>query len=292
MKTRLTSPTVVRSTLARLGVHPNRTLGQNFLIDANVLGIVMAAAELQPGEHVLEVGPGLGVLTRALVEAGASVVCIEKDARLAGFLLEEFGTDRRVGVVQGDALDRTVPLAEEHGAVKLVANLPYSISSRLLAELVIRALPLLRIVITVQREVADRIVAEPGSRNYGLLSVWLQSRYVSRLVRRVKPTCFWPRPEVDSAILLLTARPEGAVPGSGSDMFFRITKQAFAQRRKQLAGLLRRGAVSLPVAAAAVPALLQECEISPSARAGDLSSVQWGRLVLRAVGGPGKSKIT
>lgn len=269
-------PSEVRAFLRAEGFHPSRVLGQNFLIDRNILEIVVAAAEVGAGDNVLEVGPGLGVLTGALLAKGVRLTAIEKDHRLASWLRERFGGRTDFVLHECDALDADWrSLCPGPGRV-LVSNLPYAIAARLLVGLAALPTPPARMVVTVQREVADRMAAAPSTADYGLLSILLQRHYSVRVVKHVSPTCFWPPPEVQSTVCRLDLRLESSGNPAEEEEFRRILRLAFSRRRKTLVRSLR-GEVSDPAAAlagAGIPAL---------ARPEDLSPAQWDGLVRHLV---------
>lgn len=234
----LTRPTEVRALLERLDFKPSRVLGQNFLIDGNILRIMLDAAELSPRDAVLEIGPGLGVLTGPLLERAGRVVAIEKDDLLHAHLSRTLGGEPRLTLLHADAL--TVDLAEwlNGGINKVVANLPYSVGTRILVELCHAASRPERMVVTVQREVADRMIAQPGGGDFGVLSVFAQVDYAVSLHKAVPRSCFRPVPQVESAIVVLARR---ARPGALRDEagFRALVKHCFEHRRKQLGTLVR-----------------------------------------------------
>ncbi len=186
----LTHPSEVRSLLARLDFHPSRVLGQNFLIDRNILNILLEAADLSPADRVVEVGPGLGVLTEALLERTAGVTAVEKDNRLAPYLRERFAGESRLELIHSDVLDCDLPAVFPQPGMKLVANLPYAIAARLLVDLTEIPHPPALVIITIQREVADRLTAVPSTKDYGLLSILMQRRYAVTTVKHISRTCF------------------------------------------------------------------------------------------------------
>jgi len=220
------------------GVQLTKSLGQNFLHDQNQLRRIVAAAELTSRDKVLEVGPGLGPLTELLVEPAGEVLAIETDARLVDFLREKFGARVNLRLLHDDALAH----ARKHrdwAGWKLVANLPYSVASPLLVELAEATAPPERIVVTLQLEVAQRINAGPGSKQYGVLSLLLGLRYESRGWFKIPASCFFPEPEVDSACLTLERRKEALLPAGLQRSFTRIVKRSFSQRRKMMLKLLK-----------------------------------------------------
>ena len=268
----LTRPTEVRAILAQLDFHPSRILGQNFLIDRNILNILLAAAELQPADAVVEVGPGLGVLTGALLEQVAAVTAVEKDNRLAPYLRERFAGETKLNLIHADILDCDLPALFPGPGLKLVANLPYAIAARLLVELTALPHPPALIVVTIQREVADRLTAQPSTKDYGLLSILLQRHYAIATVKHISPSCFWPPPEVQSSISKLVRRP-APLGGPADEQALRdLLRHAFSRRRKTLARSLR-DLVADPLPALALAG------IAPTARAEELPPEKWPALL-------------
>ena len=253
----LTSPSQVKAWCIGNGFHPNRTLGQNFLIDRNALDAILDATGLDAPARVLEIGPGLGVLTEGLLMRGHAVTAIEKDPVLADRLAGALGSPPGLTVLKGDALD----LIKEgvcDGFPALVSNLPYQAGTRILLEL-IRRVPSIpeTMTVLVQTEVAERLAAGPGSKTRGLAGVWMQLDYDVALVRAVKASCFWPRPEIGSMVVRLTRHHRNdALPAAVRDMLRGLAKQAFEHRRKQL-GTVFKGVVE------------------STARAEDLSNDDW-----------------
>ena len=235
----LTSPSQVKAWCIDHGFHPNKVLGQNFLGDRNALEAIVDAAGLPPGARVLEIGPGLGVLTEEMLRRGLSVTAIEKDPVLAERLAEALGNPPNLTVRAGDALD-LIKDGSCDGFPALVSNLPYQAGTRILLELTQRAFPPETAVVLVQTEVAERLAAGPGSKVRGLAGVWVQLDYDVQLVRAVKAACFWPRPEVGSTIVRLTRhhRNDARTPDWRA-RFRQITKQAFEHRRKQLGAIFK-----------------------------------------------------
>ncbi len=232
-------PSEVRAWITAHDFQPSKVLGQNFLIDGNILRIAVEAADPQPDDCILEVGPGLGILTAPLLEKAAKVVAIEKDLRLAGFLRERIGEHPKLDLRIGDALD--APLASliaEQGLNKLAANLPYAIASRLLVNCFMTGRGFDRIAVTVQWEVAERLAAKPGPGNYGLLAIWAGLDYDVQIVKKIPPGCFYPRPLISSAIILLTRTRSRRRQLPDPAFFDFLIKRCFSQRRKQLGGLV------------------------------------------------------
>ena len=249
----LTSPSQVKAWCIDHGFHPNKVLGQNFLVDRNALEAIVDAAALAPGTRVLEIGPGLGVLTEEMLRRGLAVTAIEKDPVLADRLAEALGNPPGLTVRAGDALD-LIKDGSCDGFPALVSNLPYQAGTRILLELVQRigvdrtggaALVAAQdapetVVVLVQTEVAERLAAGPGSKTRGLAGVWAQLDYDVQLVRAVKAACFWPRPEVGSTVVRLVRHHRNdALSPDWRARFRQITKQAFEHRRKQLGAIFK-----------------------------------------------------
>ena len=221
----------MRAALESLGVRPSKEWGQSFLTDPFVADAEAALVELPPGRPVVEVGGGLGILTAALLRRGLGpVTVIERDRRLARYLRTTFGA--RVEVVTGDALDLPLPPADA-----VVGNLPYSVATPLLLRLFEARTP--RVVFLVQREVAERLAAGPGSKQYGRLSIIAQLYGALELFRTVGPDAFTPRPEVESRIAVHVAR-KGPLPVPSVPAFEELLRSLFSSRRKQLSNLLPR----------------------------------------------------
>ena len=271
----LTRPSEVRALLTQLDFHPSRILGQNFLIDRNILNILLEAAALRPGDAVVEVGPGLGVLTGALLERAATVAAVEKDRRLAAYLRQRFADSPKLTLLESDVLDCDFAALFPRAGLKLVANLPYAVAARLLVELTAILHPPALIVVTIQREVADRLVAAPGSDDYGLLSILMQRHYAIETVKHIAPSCFWPPPEVQSSISKLELRP-APLGGPADELALRaLLRHAFSRRRKTMARSLRDLVPDpLPALAAA--------GIPPAERAEQVPPETWPAL-LRAL---------
>ena len=237
----LTSPAQVKAWCLANGFHPNKVLGQNFLIDRNTLEAIVDAADLpEAGARVLEIGPGLGVLTEELLRRGATVTAVEKDPVLAARLAESLGNPPALTVLAGDALDGIKDGACD-GFPFLVSNLPYQAGTRILLELIQRiAQAPETMVVLVQTEVADRLAAGPGSKTRGLAGVWAQLDYDVKIVRKVSASCFWPRPEVGSSVVRLERHDRNVgLTAEARRVFHRLTKRAFERRRKQLGSVFR-----------------------------------------------------
>jgi len=224
--------------LAAHDVTLTKSLGQNFLHDQNQLRRIVAAGDVQAGDKVLEIGPGLGPLTELLLEMGAEVLAIEMDARLAAFLRERFGGEPQFHLEHDDALAYVRRRRAWEGR-KLVANLPYSVASPILVELAQAETSPQRMAVTLQMEVAQRIDAAPATEHYGALGLLLALRYQSHGWFKIPASCFFPAPEVDSACLTLVRRETMLLPASSERAFCRIVKRGFSQRRKMMKKLLK-----------------------------------------------------
>lgn len=269
----LTRPSEVRALLEALDLRPSKVLGQNFLIDGNILAILLDAAAVTKDDRVLEVGPGLGAVTEALLDRAGEVVAIEKDSRLAAHLVRRFGDRPGLTLLHRDATDVDLPgLLRDHRITKLVANLPYSVGSRILVDCFHAHHPLARLVVTVQKEVGDRLAARVGTADYGLLSIWAQLDHAVSLTKVVSPSCFYPPPKIRSAIVTLTRRPR-AVAVADEALFNRLVKTAFAARRKQI-----RTVLNGMVGAAACEAALRITGIAPEQRPEAIPVEAWCRL--------------
>ena len=270
----LCSPREVSALLRARGIRPSKALGQNFLVDRNVLARIVEAAGVGPGTGVLEVGAGLGVLTAALLAAGVRVTSVEKDPALQPLLRERFGADPRFELVCGDALELDFAALFAAGRTHLVSNLPYSVGSRVVVEAATCAHPPERMALLLQKEVCQRFAAPEGSPERGAASVWVQRLYDARLVRDVPPSCFVPRPEVTSSVLVLSRHGRFPLAPAEDALLRALSRAAFLHRRKQLAASLRdAGALSRPPDF--VRAALAAAGAPETARPGELSVAQW-----------------
>ncbi len=261
----------VSSLLERHGLHPSRALGQNFVVDPNTVRRIARLAGVGPGDRVVEIGAGLGSLTLALAETGASVLAIEKDRGLAPVLAEVVaGLD--VEVVHADALELDwAALLAPPASWSLVANLPYNVATPLVATILDHVPAVTRLLVMVQREVAERLAAGAGSPAYGAVSVKVAYWAEASVVGRVPATVFLPRPNVESALVRLERRPAPAVDPAEvpASFLFEVVRAGFGQRRK----MLRRS-----LAALATPDDFATAGVAPEARAEQLDVAAWGRL--------------
>ena len=295
----------MRQVLTDRDIRLTKSLGQNFLHDANQLRRIVAAAQLTRSDKVLEVGPGLGPLTELLLQQAGEVLAIEKDARLVAVLADRFkvrpagtGDTAALRLLHDDALDYLQREPGNWSAWKLVANLPYSVASPILVELAQggRASPRAqtspeararedarppgleargpeRMVATLQIEVAKRLMAQPGEKDYGVLTLLVQLDYQPQEWFRIPAACFFPEPEVDSACVCLTRRPQPLLPPEARDTFTRIVKRSFSQRRKMMLKLLKQDWPE-----PALVAGFERLKLSPQIRAEEVSLEQFARL--------------
>jgi 16S rRNA (adenine1518-N6/adenine1519-N6)-dimethyltransferase len=271
-------PQAVRRSLRAAGLRPSHKLSQNFLADVEVLEGILAEAAPAPGARILEIGPGLGVLTGGLLDAGASVTAVELDRRMVEVLGERFAlelADGRLRLIEGDALDQDlVHLVEP--PYDVVANLPYHVTSPTLHRLLARSPRARQLVLMVQREVAERIASPPGGMSY--LSVFVQYHARARIAFRVPRESFEPAPEVESAVIVLepygeTDRLDPAI----EDDLWRLVQAGFRERRKMLHNVLRRHLSGVP--AERVDAGLVAAGIAPDRRPQTLGVGEWIRLL-------------
>ncbi len=263
--------------LKAYGLHPRRRFGQHFLISRRVLDRLLETAALTSQEGVLEIGAGIGTLTVPLAEVAGGVVAVEIDQDLLPALRDAVARFPGVTVVQGDAMSLDLPrlVAPLPPPRKAVSNLPYNIASPLIVTLLERPLGFTRMVFTVQREVAERLAAAPGGKDYGALSVAVQYRAAARIVMRVPSTAFYPPPDVESAVVLLEVRPKPAVHVDDEAVFFRVVRGAFAHRRKTLRNTL---AGALDLDPAIVDAATKQAGIDPTRRGETLTLDEFASL--------------
>jgi 16S rRNA (adenine1518-N6/adenine1519-N6)-dimethyltransferase len=280
------SPTATRDLLARLGHSPKRFLGQNFLIDGNIVRKSLELADVRPGDTVVEVGPGLGTLTTALLEASAEVWAVEKDRTLHAHLAEQLAPrfPERFHLLEGDAVEHPLaalpsawtpaaapPADSARRDFKIVANLPYAIATPWLDAVLSGPLPV-RMVLMLQQEAAQRYAAQPGSKAFGAISVFLQAAYEVAPGHKVAAACFFPRPEVESHLLNLVRKP---APFLFPAPVKALIRSCFQQRRKQIGALLR---ARLPAGAAGWRETLHLHGLSEQARPEAIPVAAWVQL--------------
>ena len=235
----------MRQILEDGSIRLTRSLGQNFLHDANQLRRIVAAAELTRADKVLEIGPGLGPLTELLIECAGEVLAVEKDARLVRVLQEHFasalapGREAVLRLLHADALEFLEREPRDWSRWKLVANLPYSVASPILVELAQNPRGPERMVATLQLEVARRLMAGPGQPDYGVLTLLVRLDYEPVTWFKIPAGCFFPEPDVDSACVCLRRRPQSFLPADHRTLFAEVVKRGFSQRRKMMLKLLK-----------------------------------------------------
>lgn len=267
--------------LRQFGIRPSKRWGQHFLVSLHVLERTLSAAALSPADSVLEVGAGIGTLTLGLAERAGWVTAVEVDRRLLPALTATAGGLANVRIVPGDILTLSPPGlfgGPARASRKVVANLPYNIATAVISRLLAEPVGLSLLVVTVQREVAERIVAAPGTPSYGILSLAVQYRARAQIVGRISPGSFLPAPEVASAIVRLTPLLEPPVAGVDERTLFRVIRAGFGQRRKMLQAALT-GGLGLPKPT--VVEALTLAAIDPRARAETVDLAAFGRLAHR-----------
>ncbi len=257
-------------------VYPRKRFAQHFLSDRNIIDKIVKAAGISPGEYVLEIGPGTGALTVALLDAGAYVTAIEIDRGLSGLLQERFSGEARFALVTGDVLEFSfLDLSAERGAsFKVVSNLPYNISAPILFKFIEEREAFTGLVVMLQKEVGERISAGPGTKAYGILSVLLSLYYDVVKEFDVSRNCFSPPPKVDSAVLSLCRLGSPRVEVCDYGFFQGVVKSAFGRRRKMLANSL----TSLGLSKGAVKEALSSASIDPKRRAETLDIAEFATL--------------
>ncbi|HEY0967143.1 MAG TPA: 16S rRNA (adenine(1518)-N(6)/adenine(1519)-N(6))-dimethyltransferase RsmA [Opitutaceae bacterium] len=271
------SPSATRDALARLGHQPKRFLGQNFLVDGNIVRKSLELAEIVPGNRVVEIGPGLGTLTAALLSAGAEVWAVERDATLYGHLQATLvpSAPDRFHLIEGDAVEQPLaglPVELATAGFKVVANLPYAISTPWMDAVLSGPLPE-RLVLMLQLEAAQRYAAVPGTKLFGAISIFLQSSYDLAPGHKVAAACFHPRPDVESYLLHLVRKP---VPHRFTEETKELIRACFQQRRKQIGALLRD---KLPDGGQAWIASLASAGLDARARPEEIPTILWQTLV-------------
>ncbi|NGZ02011.1 MAG: 16S rRNA (adenine(1518)-N(6)/adenine(1519)-N(6))-dimethyltransferase [Nitrospira sp. WS238] len=255
-----------------------KRLGQNFLIDPNIVRKIIALADLSRNDDVLEIGPGRGILTEALCRSAGHITAIEIDPRLHAYLAERQPQFPNLTLALGDAM--TYPIEQLPLGTIVVANLPYYLSTPILFRLLEQSHRFTRLALMLQKEVADRLVAKPGSSDYGILSVMTQYSADVTKAFKVSAQCFRPRPDVESAVVLLRSKSEREQTGEDRDLFSAFVRAAFAHRRKTLVNSLRDQGYEQTVVDGALAAL----QCSPSVRAENLSLDEFIALTRRVHG--------
>jgi 16S rRNA (adenine1518-N6/adenine1519-N6)-dimethyltransferase len=259
--------------LRQYKLHPEKSLGQNFLLDESALHQVVEAAQVTPQEVVLEIGPGLGSLTRHLAVCAKSVVAVELDSKLIPPLLQVVNQFSNVYVIEGDILALDPVQLVSHEDYLVVANIPYYITSALIRHLLEANLPPSRLVLTVQREVAKRICASPGDMSLLALSVQVYGH--PKIITHIPAGAFYPPPKVDSTVIRIDIYPSPLIPPSQLDAFFQIIKAGFSQKRKTLRNALSGG---LRLSPSIIEGMLLDAHIDQMRRAETLDIAEWNQL--------------
>ncbi|MFT8323205.1 MAG: 16S rRNA (adenine(1518)-N(6)/adenine(1519)-N(6))-dimethyltransferase RsmA [Bacillus sp. (in: firmicutes)] len=279
----IATPVRTKEILEKYGFSFKKSLGQNFLIDTNILRNIVEHAELSAESGAIEVGPGIGALTEQLAKRSKKVVAFEIDQRLLPILDETLAPYKNTKVIHEDILKANVKeviAAEFEGIndIMLVANLPYYVTTPIIMKILEEGLPLRGIVVMLQKEVAERISAKPSTKEYGSLSIAIQYYTVPEVVMIVPKTVFVPQPNVDSAVIKLTRRETPLVSVKNEDFFFQITRASFAQRRKTILNNLSSQLENGKQKKEEIIEALQEVGIDPSRRGESLSIEEFARL--------------
>ena len=288
---RIADYSVTRAVLERHGFTFKKSFGQNFLTDTNILQKIVDTAEIDKNVNVIEIGPGIGALTEFLAENAAEVMAFEIDDRLIPILADTLRDFDNVKVINEDILksdlqSRIKEFANPDLPIKVVANLPYYITTPILMHLIESKIPFAEFVVMMQKEVADRISAEPNTKAYGSLSIAVQYYMTAKVAFVVPRTVFIPAPNVDSAILKMTRREQPLVQVKDEDFFFRVSKISFVHRRKTLWNNLTSHFGKADETKAKLEQALEIAEIKPSIRGEALSISKFAKLAdaLKEVG--------
>lgn len=288
---RIADYSVTRAVLERHGFTFKKSFGQNFLTDTNILQKIVDTAEIDKNVNVIEIGPGIGALTEFLAENAAEVMAFEIDDRLIPILADTLRDFDNVKVINEDILksdlqSRIKEFANPDLPIKVVANLPYYITTPILMHLIESKIPFAEFVVMMQKEVADRISAEPNTKAYGSLSIAVQYYMTAKIAFIVPRTVFVPAPNVDSAILKMTRREQPLVQVKDEDFFFRVSKISFVHRRKTLWNNLTSHFGKAEETKAKLEKALEMAEIKPSIRGEALSIAEFAKLAdaLKEVG--------
>ncbi len=269
----LTSPKIIKELMVKQGVKPNKILGQNFLIDKNILEKIIDSADLKPTDVVLEVGPGIGALTKELSLKAGKIIAVEKDKNMVEVLKKTLSDYKNIKIINGDILKIKNYKIKNY---KVVANIPYYLTSPLIRKFLESANPPSEMILMIQKEVAQRICSKPPDMS--LLAVSVQFYAEPKIISYVSKNCFLPAPKIDSAIIKITPRrPTSREAGSRTspDLFFRVVKAGFSHPRKQIAGNLAK---NLKIDKKTAQEWLKKNSIDPAQRAETLSVENWKNL--------------
>ena len=277
----ISNPSTTMEIIRKYGFTTRKRFGQNFLIDENIIQQIMDATGLTEDDCALEIGPGIGALTQHLARRAGRVVAVEIDRNLIPILQETLAGCDNVTVINQDILKtdlQEVAKTWNHGnRLKVVANLPYYITTPIVMQLLESRAPIASLTLMVQKEVADRMQAGPGTKDYGALSLAVQYYAKVRVVTTVSPGCFIPRPNVDSAVIHLDMVENGTVPVRDPDLLFRLIRASFNQRRKTLANALKN-AEGLSFSREQIVEILDEMGLPATVRGEALTPAQFARL--------------
>lgn len=279
----IATPIRTQEILKKYGFSFKKSLGQNFLIDPNILRNIVGHAELTEESGAIEVGPGIGALTEHLARVAKKVVSFEIDQRLLPVLEDTLSSYDNVKIVHSDILkaDVAAVIAQEMPGIEdimIVANLPYYVTTPILMKLLHDRLPIRGFVVMMQKEVADRIIAKPGTKEYGSLSIAIQYYVTAEIAMTVPKTVFMPQPNVDSAVIKLIKRDEPPVKVINEDFLFEVSRMSFAQRRKTILNNLQSGLPNGKQKKEVVIDALQQVGIEPSRRGETLTIEEFGKL--------------
>lgn len=277
---KLTSPSTIKYIMDKYNFRFSKSLGQNFLIDEQTVDRICEGAEIGPEDDILEIGPGIGVMTQAMAQRARKVVAIEIDRALIPVLKETLAECDNVEVIRGDVMevDLKALIAEkfEGRRPKVVANLPYNLTTPIIMMFLEEQIPVSDIVVMIQKEVAERISAKPSTKAYGALSVATQYYSDPKIITKVPRTVFMPAPNVDSIVIRMTIRQTPPVALDSPVLFFKVVKAAFGQRRKTLHNALNAGGFGQSKDQTAE--FLRACDIDPSRRGETLSIEEFATL--------------
>lgn len=258
-------------------IYPRKQLGQHFLINPDVLSIIVDAGEVSNSDVIIEIGAGLGCLTSALAQTAKNVIAVEVDQRLHTELEEQFKFDTHIQVIRADILEVSLPsIIPQNTHPKVIANLPYGITTPILWKLLEHSNILSNCILMMQWEVAERIIAKPGGKDYGALTIGISYYADTELIVKLSPENFYPAPQVDSALLKIAMLDKPRVVVNNEVHFFRVVKEAFRGRRKMLKNSLRRFAP-----AETLNAIFTELNIAPERRAETLDITEFAAIANR-----------
>ncbi|HSP20710.1 MAG TPA: 16S rRNA (adenine(1518)-N(6)/adenine(1519)-N(6))-dimethyltransferase RsmA [Planococcus sp. (in: firmicutes)] len=279
----IATPIRTQQIMAQHGLTVKKSLGQNFLIDPNTLRNIVGKAELTKESAAIEIGPGIGALTEHLARAAGKVLAFEIDQRLLPVLEDTLSPYDNISIIHSDILKADVEAAIEkelagYKDIVVVANLPYYVTTPIIMKLLLEKLPIRGLVVMLQKEVAERITAKPGTKAYGSLSIAIQYYTDAEMVLTVPKTVFMPQPNVDSAVIRMTKLPEPRVKVIDEDFFFKVTRGSFVQRRKTILNNLQSVMPNGKEKKELVLKALEEAGIEPSRRGETLSIKEFGLL--------------